>query len=190
MGSGNCLRIAGGEPGELTSPGERSTKASSNGDAILQTDPLSTIETSHQSTGRRAAKASAADTTDGQVGQQQPQSQGLIAIDNAAANQTKPTQDVSADALATSSALVDSMQLAGTNPAGAPNPEIAAVEAVFRRLGEDKTAVVESNLHGKSWLHSISTSPLLIALALERIAALNSRRARHEARVSPVKVSH
>jgi hypothetical protein len=177
------FEIAGGEPGDLTSLGDKS-KSSSNGDA-LQNDPLSTIEPAHQSNGHRATKSSQADATDGQVGQH-TQPEGAVVADNTT-NSADPTGPTTAD-LAASTALADSIQLAAAEPTGGANPEAAAVEAVFHRLGEDKNAVVESNLHGKSWLHSIGTSPLLIALALERLAALNSRRTRREAKSSPAKV--
>jgi hypothetical protein len=179
------FEIAGGEPGDLTSLGEKNN-ASGKGDA-LQNDPLSTIERPHRSNGRRAAKSSQADATDGQVGQQ-TQPEDAVVADNST-NPADPTGQTAADDLAASTALGDSIQLAAADPTGTANPEAAAVEAVFRRLGEDKNAVVESNLHGKSWLRSICASPLLMALALERLAALNSRRARREAKTSPAKVS-
>jgi hypothetical protein len=54
-------------------------------------------------------------------------------------------------------------------------------------LGEGNAAVIESTVDGKSWLRSIGTSPLLMVLALERIAALNSRRATRESRIAPAK---
>src|SRR5262249_27185579 len=52
------FEIAGGEPSELTSLGEKSTKTSDNSDVILQSDPLSTIQSPHESTGHRATKSS------------------------------------------------------------------------------------------------------------------------------------
>lgn len=177
------FEIAGGEPGDLTSGGGTS-KASSNVDT-LQNDPLSTIDHSRQSKTHRATESSQADGTDGQVGQEAHPEGAIVADDTA--NPANPTGQASDHGLAASTSLADSMQLSETNVTGAANPEAAAIEAVFRRLGEDKNAVVESNLHGKSWLHSIGTSPLLIALALERLAALNSRRARREAKTSPAK---
>jgi hypothetical protein len=178
------FEIAGGEPSALTSLGEKSTNTPGNGDPILQSDPLSTIESPHQSTGHRAT-SSQAGATDGQVGQQSAQPEDLIAADDAPTN--LPDRANPAD---TSDRRIAPPTFEGSiRLASATNPETAAVEAVFHRLGEDKAVVVESNLHGKSWLHSIGTSPLLIALALERIAALNSRRARREAKVSPLKLS-
>src|SRR4029079_10458898 len=127
---------AGGEPGDLTSLGDKS-KASDDGDA-LQNDPLSTIEPAHQSNGHRSTRSSQADATDGQVGQQ-IQAEGAVVADNTT-NPADPTGQATADGLATSTMLADSIQLAGPDRPGATNREAAAVEAVFHRLGEDKNA--------------------------------------------------
>jgi hypothetical protein len=77
-------------------------------------------------------------------------------------------------------------QLLADNPRAADNPDIAtfAAAAAFDQLGQDNAAVIESSVDGKSWLRSIGTSPLLMVLALERIAALNSRRATRESRIA------
>ena len=68
-----------------------------------------------------------------------------------------------------------------------PDPSANAAAAVFDQLGEGNAAVIESKVDGKSWLRSIGTSPLLMVLALERIAALNSRRAIRESRIPATK---
>jgi hypothetical protein len=64
-----------------------------------------------------------------------------------------------------------------------------AAAHVFDQLGQGNAAVIESSVDGKSWLRSIGTSPLLMVLALERIAALNSRRATRESRIAAAKRS-
>jgi hypothetical protein len=58
--------------------------------------------------------------------------------------------------------------------------QTAAANAVFDQIGDENAAAIDSNTNGKSWLQSAGAVPLLMALAVERIAAINSRRGRKE----------
>jgi hypothetical protein len=175
------FEIAGGEPAALNVRGEKNTNNSDNGDTVRQSGPLSTIESRHQSTGHRATTFPQARVTNGQFGEP-ARPEGPLMAHDAAANLTNLTNGANGEAIAYSPPFAQAKQT------GAANPETLAVETLFHDLGEDRIGVVESNIHGKSWLRTIGTSPLLIALALERIAALNSRRARRDARTAPAKM--
>jgi hypothetical protein len=55
-------------------------------------------------------------------------------------------------------------------------------DAAFEQMGDDAhVANIESSTKSDTWVRSISAAPLLMILALERIAAVNSRRATREA---------
>ena len=55
-----------------------------------------------------------------------------------------------------------------------------ATAAAFEQLGEERTAFVESSA-GKWWKRSLGLTPLLMVLAMERIAAHHSRQPKREA---------
>jgi hypothetical protein len=170
------FEIAGGEPtNDLHNPGQQPTTTSDSNEPLQHAQPLSSIETPQQSgklSNRHAAcQANGAyplgdpgqpvsDETNGQVAIAKPQ---FLGNDKLTAD---PSALVSADQFTLSDAK-----------------EIAAA-AVSDQLGKGNSAIIDQPVDGKSWLRSIGTSPLLMVLALERIAALNSRRATRESRIA------
>jgi hypothetical protein len=183
------FEIAGGEPtaNDLHSLNGQNAKTSDNDTALKHAEPLSSVRGSHQN----------------------------LKLANVGHTVARPTDDTSTAEMATAQAeqqsrqvaavvmqLLDSSQLAAgfSAPLSASqfsacnllitensDPAAFAAAAVFDQLGEEHTAVIESSIEGKSWLRSIGTSPLLMMLALERIAALNSRRGARESRIAPTK---
>jgi hypothetical protein len=57
------------------------------------------------------------------------------------------------------------------------NSDTTAVESAFDQFGRDKVGILDSNKNSRFWSRSITVSPLLMVLALERIAAIHSRHA-------------
>jgi hypothetical protein len=183
------FEIAGGEPtaSDLHSLDGRTT--TSDGDATLKNSkPLSSVDTpqhnvklvTHHTTGQPNEGAPV-----GEPGQpQSTQSSEQLA---AALAQFLKDGKLAADA----SAPITFAQLLADNPqlAGIPDLTKLTADAAFDQLGQDNAAVIESSSDGKSWLRSLGTSPLLMVLALERIAALNSRRATRESRIAAAKKS-
>jgi hypothetical protein len=174
------FEIAGGEP--TTSDSQRDQPAATSGtdQALQDTKPLSSVKTLQQN--ERLASRNAAETqSDGS-----PASPGQT---HSAQDYGQPSSDLSAllaNGKLTSDAAGPHFNF---NTLGSNNLKISTVAAaaVFDQLGEGNTAVIESTTDGKSWLRSIGTSPLLMVLALERIAAFNSRRATRESRVAAAK---
>lgn len=181
------FEIAGGEPtNDLRTPGAQSTTTSNSDESLQNAQPLSSIETPQQNgelSNRHAAiQANAAyplgatgqpvsDETNGQVAIAEPQ---LLGNDKLTANASAP--------VSVSQFTAENLLNAERSDA---NPFAAA--AAFDQLGQGNSPIIDQPVDGKSWLRSIGTSPLLMVLALERIAALNSRRATRESRIAAAK---
>jgi hypothetical protein len=56
----------------------------------------------------------------------------------------------------------------------------SAYDEVFEQLGTSDTEVAKSLVDGDSWRHTWKATPLLMILAIERLAASNSRRAKQQ----------
>jgi hypothetical protein len=178
------FEIAGGEPGTsgVDSLHEPRRTTSGSEETLKRSEPLSSVESQQDGVTRAtrqdaAAQASEDSSGNGQATQQSARSAGSIL---AAANPPN---------LSTAVQMTASGKLPTNSSASNGNPAItaAATAIVFDHLGEGNAAVIESSVDGKSWVRSIGTSPLLMVLALERIAALNSRRATRESRVAAAK---
>ena len=183
------FEIAGGEPtaSDLHSLGGGRAKTSDSSETLQHAEPLSSVKTSQQNVKLAAVRhaagspteaASAGEMTQAQAEQQTRQLAAVV------------TQLMASGKLAAGfSAPVSAAQFSAGNLLVTENPDPAAFAsaAVFDQLGEENAVVIESSVEGKSWLRSIGTSPLLMVLALERIAALNSRRAAREARIAAAK---
>jgi hypothetical protein len=181
------FEIAGGEPSTSDSqPLGDGRGTTSDSDGTLQhSKPLSSVETPQQHlklASRHAAGLVNESSPAGEPSQTQAgQSNAEIA---AVAAQLLGNGQLTAD----SSAPVGVGQ-SRNDQLSAEIPDLTALAAahVFDRLGEGNAAMNESTDDGKSWLRSIGTSPLLMVLALERIAALNSRRVTRESRIAAAK---
>jgi hypothetical protein len=175
------FEIAGGEPTASDSHSLGGQHTTSDSDPTLQNSkPLSSVDAPQQNV-KLVTRHTSGQPTEvaliGEPGQQQAtqSNEQLAAIVAQLLKDGKLTTDASAPT-ALGQLLVD-------------NPDIAtlASAAAFDQLGEENAPMIESSVDGKSWLRSIGTSPLLMALALERIAALNSRRATRELRIEAAK---
>ena len=182
------FEIAGGEPTASDShslDGQRTT--TSDSDPTLQNSkPLSSVDAPQQSVKLAARHTSGQPNEVAPVdGPGQPQAmqsnEQVVAIVAQLLKDGKLTADAS-----TPTAFE---QLLADNPRATDNPDVAtfAAAAAFDQLGKGNAAVIESSIDGKSWLRLIGTSPLLMMLAFERIAALNSRRATRETRIAAAK---
>jgi hypothetical protein len=182
------FEIAGGEPttGDSHSLDGQPTTTSDSDKTLQHSKPLSSVETSQQYgklASHQASIPANEGTPVGEAGQPRPaQPNGLVS-----AIEAQVVMD--GNLLAGFATPAGDGQFSAYNLLGAENPNIAALAnaAVFDQLGQTNAAVIESAVDGKSWLHSIGTSPLLMVLALERIAALNSRRATRESRIAAAK---
>jgi hypothetical protein len=182
------FEIAGGEPttGDSHSLEGQPTTTSDSDKTLQRSKPLSSVDTSQQYgklASHHASVPANEGTPVGEPGQPQPaQPNGqFAAIEAQLMADGKLTDGLAAPG--------DDSRLSSYNPSGAENPNIAALAtaAVFDQLGHANAAVIESAVDGKSWMRSIGTSPLLMVLALERIAAFNSRRATRESRIAAAK---
>jgi hypothetical protein len=182
------FEIAGGEPtaSDLHSLGGQDGKTSDS-DALQNAEPLSSVGTSHQNlklaSAQHAAGSQAGGTSAAEMSQAQAEQQSRQLA-------TVVMQLLDSSKLAAGfSAPLSASQFAAGNLLITENPDPTAIAsaAVFDQLGQDNAAVIESSVEGKSWLRSIGMSPFLMVLALERIAALNSRRAARETRISAAK---
>jgi hypothetical protein len=170
------FEIAGGEP--------TASDSHTSDESLQHSGPLSSVKTSQQSeklAGRHAVGLPNEGSTAGEQGQSQAaQSNGH--------NAKVVTRIMDAGKLAAgSSAPVSVDQFSADNPLDAESPDAKALAAAFDQLGERRAAVIESTADGKSWVRLIGPSPLLMVLALERIAALNSRRVTWESRIAVAK---
>jgi hypothetical protein len=183
------FEIAGGEPtaGDLHSLDGQRGKTSDNDDTLQHAEPLSSVEASQQNlklaSVRHAASSQAEGAGAGGMTQAQTEQQSRQLA-------TVVMQLLDSGRLAAGfSVPASASQFSAGNLPGTENPDPAALAsaAVFDQLGKENAAMIESSVEGKSWLRSIGVSPLLMVLALERIAALNSRRAAHEERIAAAK---
>jgi hypothetical protein len=180
------FEIAGGEPtaSDLHSLDGQGGKTSDTDATLQHAEPLSSIHNSQQNlklASVRHTVAKPADATStGELTQAQAeqQSRQLAAVIMQLLDSGKLAAGFSAPLSAGQFSASNLLTTEGLDPTA------FAAAAVFDQLGEQNTAVIESSVEGKSWLRSIGTSPLLMVLALERIAALNSRRATRESRTS------
>jgi hypothetical protein len=184
-GRAMVFEIAGGEPttGDSHSLDGQSTTTSDSDKSLQHSKPLSSVDTPQQGV-KQVARHTATQTNESApIGQ--PQATGSTEQLAAALAQFLKDGNLAADV----SAPIAFAELLADNPqlAGIPDAATLAATAAFDQLGQDNTAVIESSSDGKSWLRSIGTSPLLMVLALERIAALNSRRATRESRIAASK---
>jgi len=170
------FEIAGGEPTAIDSHSLSGQHANgSNSETTLQhNEPLSSIEAPQQNetVARRNAASLPSDS------------------DQAPQAATITTQVLGSGKLAAGTLAADALgQFSASNELRTENPDLAAFAsaAVFEQLGKGIAAVIDSSASGKSWLASVGTSPLLMILALERISALNSRRAARESRIAASK---
>jgi hypothetical protein len=185
------FEVAGGEPVATDVDTLREPRPTTSGseETLKRREPLSSVELQQDgmtlANRHEAAKQAGEGSSDnGQAVQQSARSSGPIST---AAN---PSNSAAVSRMAAGgeqsaglSASNDSNDFGGENP-GIP---AAATAVAFDQLGEEKAAVIERAVDGKSWLRSIGTSPLLMMLALERIAALNSRRSTRESRIAAKK---
>lgn len=171
------FEIAGGEP-----TASDSHRPADTGESLQHSEPLSSVEQLQQNP-KTANSHSAALPSEGSPVGEPAQPPAAQANEQIAAIVTQLMSD---GKLAAANGVGQSSV---GYAAGAQNPDAAALAAaaVFDQLGEGNAAVIESRVDGNSWLRSIGTSPLLMVLALERIAALNSRRATRESRIAPTK---
>ena len=167
------FEIAGGEP---TSSDSHSP--SDKGETLQHSEPFSSVETPQNA--MLADRHAAMSSNEGPpVGKPvQPQATQLSGQTAAAMAQ-----------LAAGMLAADSSATLGVPQLFAESRDVTALAAAvdFDALGEENAAAIISVADGKSWLRSIGTSPLLMVLALERIAALNSRRATRESRIAATK---
>jgi hypothetical protein len=181
-GRAMVFEIAGGEPTTGDSHSlDGQTTTSDNDKSLQHSKPLSSVDGSQQYgklAGHHAAVPANGATAAGAPGQSQS---GQIAAIEAQLL-------ANGNLLGGLTTLGNYDQSSATNPA-ADNPDSTALAtaAVFDQLGRTNAAAIDSSADGKSWLRSIGTSPLLMVLALERIAALNSRRATRESRIAAAK---
>jgi hypothetical protein len=173
------FEIAGGEPtNELHTLSGQPTTTSNSNDSLQQAQPLSSVETPGPN-GNLASRHAASQANEaaprGEAGQLPPApTDGQVAaIEPQLLGEGNPSTDA----------------LAPVNIAENPDAKSFAAAAVFDKFGKENSAMIERRIDGKLWLRSIGTSPLLMVLALERIAALNSRRATRESRIAATKQS-
>jgi hypothetical protein len=181
------FEIAGGEPtNDLHTPGAQPTTTSDSDESLQHAQPLSSVETPQQNGklfNRHAASQAdgvnplvatgqpVPDETDGQVATAEPQ---LLGNDKLTADASAPVS-------------VGQFTAENLLTAERSDAKTFAAAAVFDQLGKGNSAIIDQPVDGKSWLRSIGTSPLLMVLALERIAALNSRRATRDSRIAAAK---
>jgi hypothetical protein len=167
------FEIAGGEP-----TASDSHSPSDTGETLEHSEPLSSVETP-QPNAKLANRNASASPNEGYPVGESAQPQAAQSNGQAAAAMVQPP--------AGRMLAADSADPASAGQLSAENPDVTAfaATAVFDQLGKENAAAIESSFDGKSWLRSIGTSPLLMVLALERIAALNSRRATRESRIAP-----
>ncbi len=183
------FEIAGGEPGAggPHSSHDESTTTSGDETTLQRREPLSSFEMQQQIeklARRQVAAAQASNGRDGVASGQQQVGEAdgrILAV--AAPGDSSEGEATSADDGAT---------------IGTPLPDWTrhnaatsafASAAVFDRLGDENRAIVESTFDRSAWLRSVGTTPLLMVLALERISAINSRRATRESRIAAAKKS-
>jgi len=177
------FEIAGGEPtaSDWHTPNPKSTTTSDSDESLQHAQPLSSVETSHQN-GKLASQHAARMTNEGSppgepgeplqtTGQVANIASQLLGDNKLAANTSAPATVA---------------QFTAENSLGAerPNAKTFAAAAVFDQLAKGNSAIIDQPVDGRSWLRSIGTSPLLMVLALERIAALNSRLAARVSRIA------
>jgi len=182
------FEIAGGEPtaSDLHSLSGQGAKTSDSDNTLGHAEPLSAVHDPHENLNLASVRhtvvrpdgASAGEMTQSQAEQQSRQ---LAAVVMQLLDSTKLAAGFSAP--------LSASQFSAGNLLITKNPDHMAFAsaAVFDQLGQENAAMIESSVEGKSWLRSIGTSPLLMVLALERIAALNSRRAARESRIAAAK---
>jgi hypothetical protein len=181
LGRGIVFEIAGGEPGV-------STRQTPEVDATLQGDePLSAIggkRDEAELTGREHGAAQVVDQTG-----------DIVARERSANEPTLRTAAIAdhidfTDVIASSSPSLPTTAGQGGAVMSAYNSDselqALASAAAFEQFGEGKMAFVESSTIGNWWERSLAAMPLLVVLAMERIAAHNARRPTSEA---PAKVA-
>jgi hypothetical protein len=173
------FEIAGGEPGAVTrTPLNEEPALPKVDDASSQNDePLSDLDAKHPQENPNTSAQGVAPLT------AKPQ--------DAAADAAPENSNAAASDVLIQSATNEKSQDANGNASlenartsnHSNNPEAEAVTEAFDRLGKGDTALVESSTIGRFWSRSVIAMPLLMVLALERIAAANSRRAAREHRI-------
>jgi hypothetical protein len=181
------FEIAGGEPTASDSHllDEQPATTSSTDDKLEHSEPVSSIETLQQNE-RLASRQSAGRpneafvTDQGQL--QAGQSYGQIT-----AVSMKVPRGCHRTAGSATAAQIGQFAADWSAESATPDLTATAAAAVFDQLGEGNATAIESSVDSKSWMRSIGASPLLMVLALERIAALNSRRAARESQIAATK---
>jgi hypothetical protein len=181
------FEIAGGEPTASDSHllGEQPATTSSTDDKLEHSEPVSSIETLQQNE-QLASRQSVGRPTNEALVNEQGQLQADQSYGQITAVSTKSPRGGHRTAGSATPAQISQFAADWSAESATPDLTATAAATVFDQLGEGNAAVIESTLDGKSWLRSIGASPLLMVLALERIAALNSRRAR-ESRIAAAK---
>jgi hypothetical protein len=178
------FEIAGGEPtNDLHTPGAQPTTTSNSDESLQHSQPLSAVETQQQD-GKLATRNAVGQTNEASplnemAQRSSDQTDGQFA---ASERQLLGNEKLTAD----TSAPITIGQATTENLLTAEHSEAKtfAAAAVFDQLAKGNSAIIDQPVDGRSWLRSIGTSPLLMVLALERIAALNSRRAARVSRIA------
>ncbi len=180
---GTMFEIAGGEP-DASDASSLRRRDKHPGDSLDDAQPLSSADL--QSWDKISARENTADkTANGPRLNESSQLEAAIETAHVAAVTLPATMlPFMADGgLSLAYTILETVGRPSTdNLASQESKETTAATAVFDQLGEGNSAVIESSIDGKTWLRSIGASPLLMVLALERIAALNSRRAPRDSR--------
>jgi len=168
------FEIAGGEPGQNGgSPVESDPAIQKTDDASSQTDqPLSDNSFDRRGDDLKAQDVQATPTNVnvpkvvGPGADEIPIDSPTTAILDRSA-MAAPSRNASGKTVPDNSAVADS----------SGNSDTTAVESAFDQFGRDNVGILDSNKNSRFWSRSIAVSPLLMVLALERIAAIHSRHA-------------
>jgi hypothetical protein len=176
------FEIAGGEPSARDSHllGDQPATTSSTDDKLEHSEPVSSIETLQQNE-QFASRHSAGPANDAFFNDQNQLPTGQSDGQITAVSMKFPRGSHRTTGSMTP-AQIGQFAADWSAESTSPDPTTTAAAAVFDQLAESNAAVIESSVDSKSWMRSIGASPLLMVLALERIAALNSRRAPRESR--------
>jgi hypothetical protein len=168
------FEIAGGEPGQYGgSSVENEGAIQKTDDASSQTDqPLS-----DSGFGRRSDDLKARDVQATPTNVNAPKVVGPGADEIPIGSPTTAILDRSAMAAPNRNAVGKIVPGNSAVADSSGNSDTTAVESAFDQFGGNNVGILDSNKNSRIWSRSIAVSPLLMVLALERIAAIHSRHA-------------
>ena len=180
---GTVFEIAGGEPG-ITEASSLRGRDKSN-DSLQNAEPLSSVDVDELQQFLSRKRTADRQPSDSPSANESTQAQPVPHIGPGAAlalpGSLLPVATGGGLSLALS--MLEAAEQASANiTTSNETADTTAAATVFEQLGDGNSAILEPAVHAPSWLRSIGASPLLMVLALERIAALNSRRATRDTR--------